>query len=233
MDIRTIKELDEQAQEEEDNKIKFFEEGLWVYRKNKKFYLYEIYEAYLEEEKSKTDKTKQKIVFEILDRTGKGSILTRQIDGCESVYKLFVKCYNRGLIDDIPQFLMLEEIWKNILQLADSSEEAVIRLAERGELFDNEDNNYKDKYTNQNFYKESLKSKKTGNEYLRESNKLVRNPFYHKPLVRAAIDETINRNINKYTDIFNEHNSKKGGKKSRKQRIKSKRTGKSIKHNKM
>lgn len=229
MDIVTIKTLDKQAQEEDDNKIKFFEEGLWVYRKNKKFYLYEIYEAYLEEKESKTNKDKQKIVFEILDRTGKGSILTRQIDGCKSVYKLLVKCYNRGLIDDIPQFLMLEEIWKNILQLADSSEEAVIRLAERGELFDNEDNNYKDKYTNQNFYKESLDS---GNEYLRESNEYVRNPFYHKPLVRAAIDEIINRNINKYTDIFNEHNSKKGGKKSRKQRIKSKRTGKSIKHNK-
>ena len=229
MDIRTIKELDEQAQEEEDNKIKFFEEGLWVYRKNKNFYLYEIYEAYLEEEKSKTNEDKQKIVFEILYRTGKGSILTRQIDGCKSVYKLLVKCYNRGLIDDIPQFLMLEEIWKNILQLADSSEDFVISLARNGKLFDNEDNNYKDKYTNQNFYKESLDS---GNEYLRESNEYVRNPFYHKPLVRAAIDEIINRNINKYTDIFNEHNSKKGGKKSRKQRIKSKRTGKSIKHNK-
>ena len=134
MDIRTIEELDKQAQEEEDNKINFFEEGLWVYRKNKNFYLYEIYEAYLEEEKSKTDKTKQKIVFEILDRTGKGSILPRQIDGCKSVYKLLVKCYNRGLIDDIPQFLMLEEIWKNILQLADSSEDFVISLARNGNV---------------------------------------------------------------------------------------------------
>jgi hypothetical protein len=224
MDIRTVAEIDAQTKEEEDNKIKFFEDGLWVYRKTRIFYLYEIYQAYLDEEKFKTNRTKQKIVFKILDITGKGSVLPRQLDGCKLLYQILVKYDNEDA-----QLIMLEMVWRKILSVADNTDGIIRMSARTGHLFDSTDDNYKDKYTNKDIDIDNLNFLKKGNEFL---NRSERNPFYYKPLVRVAIDEIINRNINKYTDLLNKQSAKKGGKKSRKQRIKSKRTGKSIKHNK-
>lgn len=224
MDIRTVAEIDAQTKEEEDKKIQFFEDGLWVYRKTRILYLYEIYQAYLDEDKSKskTNRTKQTIVFKILDITGKGSVLPRQLDGCKLLYKILVKYNNENA-----QLIMLEMVWRKILSVADATDDVIRMSANTGRLFDSTDDNYKDKYTNTDIY--NLKFSEKGNEFL---NRSERNPFYYNPLVRVAIDEIINRNINKYTDLLNKQSSTKGGKKSRKQRIKSKRTGKSIKHNK-